>query len=346
MKRNVSGGIMGMAQGIFLTFIIGTIFWKYGQMAGGTYGNAARRAGELMSLVTGAGLGAGMAFGAQCTRIGVVCTAVAGMFGAFSSLIIFGEGSLGGGLALTGQGNLLGAIITAAVVAALCNVIEGKTKLDLLILPIVTLFVCIVTGLYMTPHVTRFMIWIGKGIGHAFALQPIVMGAVVAVLMGLLCTTPLTALAFTLSLGLSGISAGAAAVGCCCYMVGLACMSFYDNGPVYSLVQWLGTPMIQFHNIVKHPALWIPPALSAAILGAISVGVLRMTCDDIGAGVGTSGLYAPVMTWESMRPHTSWQILLLMILCMYFVLPACLTMCFRWIMFKKGWLKSGYMQLS
>lgn len=35
MKRNISGGITGMAQGIFLTFIIGMIFWKYGQMAGG-----------------------------------------------------------------------------------------------------------------------------------------------------------------------------------------------------------------------------------------------------------------------------------------------------------------------
>lgn len=346
MKRNISGGITGMAQGIFLTFIIGMIFWKYGQMAGGTYGHAARRAGELMVLVTGAGLGAGMAFGAQCTRIGVVCTAVAGMFGAYSQLIIFGEGSVPGRLALSGQGNLLGAILTAAVVAAVCNVLEGKTKLDLLLLPVVTLLVCVLTGLYLTPYMSRFMSWLGAVVGRAFTLQPILMGIVVAVVMGMLCATPLTALAFSLALGLSGVSAGAAAVGCCCQMVGFACMSFPDNGPVSSLVQLFGTPMLQFNNILRRPAIWIPPILSSAILGPVCVAALGMVNDEVGAGVGTAGLLGQVMAWDLMKGTWDHILLLVMIGSIHLLLPAILAVFFKWVMMRRGWIHEGDMRLS
>lgn len=346
MKRNISGGITGMAQGIFLTFIIGMIFWKYGQMAGGTYGHAARRAGELMVLVTGAGMGAGMAFGAQCTRIGVVCAAVAGMFGAYSQLIIFGRGSVKGALAISGQGDLLGAVLTAAVVTVICNIIEGKTKLDLLILPVVTLIVCIVTGIYLTPYISGFMSWLGAVIARAFSWQPLLMGMAVAVIFGMLCTTPLTALAFTTALGLSGEAAGAAAVGCCCQMVGFACMSFGDNGPVYSIVQFLGTPMIQFHNIIRRPAIWIPPIISSAILGPVSVAALHMVNDDVGAGVGTAGLLGQVMAWELMKPYTDRILLLIMIIGIHILMPALLCMFFKWLMMKKRWIHEGDMSLS
>ena len=56
------------------------------------------------------------------------------------------------------------------------------------------------------------------------------MGIVVSVIMGMVLTLPISSAALGIILGLNGVAAGAATIGCCCQMIGFAVTSFKDNG--------------------------------------------------------------------------------------------------------------------
>ncbi len=62
------------------------------------------------------------------------------------------------------------------------------------------------------------------------------MGALIAVLMGMALTLPISSAAIAIMLSLNGLAAGAATVGCAAQMVGFAVMSYRVNGcePAYS----------------------------------------------------------------------------------------------------------------
>ena len=52
------------------------------------------------------------------------------------------------------------------------------------------------------------------------------MGIVVSVIMGMVLTLPISSAALGIILGLNGVAAGAATIGCCCQMIGFAVTSF------------------------------------------------------------------------------------------------------------------------
>ena len=90
----------------------------------------------------------------------------------------------------------------------------------------------------------------------ATELHPFLMGIVVAVVVGMALTLPISSAAICAGHGLTGLAGGAALAGCCAQMVGFAVMSFKDNrwGGVVS--QGLGTSMLQMGNIIKNPRRW------------------------------------------------------------------------------------------
>ena len=89
------------------------------------------------------------------------------------------------------------------------------------------------------------------------------MGAVIAVLVGMALTAPISSAALCIMIGIDGIAAGAACVGCCCQMVGFAVASWKDNGLGGTLSQMFGTSMLQFSNIVRRPAIWLAPTFAS-----------------------------------------------------------------------------------
>ena len=105
-------------------------------------------------------------------------------------------------------------------------------------------------GIIVGPPISRFMSWLGGIINWGTEQQPIVMGIVVSVVMGMVLTLPISSAALGIILGLNGVAAGAATIGCCCQMVGFAVTSYRDNGFGGLLSQGLGTSMLQVPNIV------------------------------------------------------------------------------------------------
>ena len=157
-------------------------------------------------------------------------------------------------------------------------------------MPFTSIIVAGIVTIFIGPYITKLIVWIGDLINQGVNMQPFFMSIVVAVLMGMALTAPISSAAIGVMLGLNGLAAGAALAGCCAQMIGFAVMSMDDNDIGDVVAIGIGTSMLQFKNIVKHPIIWLPPILTSAIIAPISTCLLEISCSAIGSGMGTAGL--------------------------------------------------------
>ena len=335
-------GMSGMAVGLFATLIIGTIIENVGNAFGdNAFGESVRLAGQFAKFLMGAGIALGMGYKLRKAPLVSISAGVVGMLASFVAAI-----SKGKTIGFTSVGEPLGTFIAAFVALEVGSLVSGKTKVDIIVTPLV----CIASGalvafLIGTP-ISAFMEVLKSLIKTAGEQQPFLMGIFVAVLMGVFLTLPISSAAIGVTLGLEGIVAGAAVVGCCCQMVGYAVMSFRENKWGGLLAQGLGTSMLQMPNLVKKPILWLPPVIASAVLGPIATCVLKMTSTPTGSGMGTAGLVGVIETFSAMVASEAWWIVLLKILAIDVVLPALICLSISELMRKKGWIKYGDLKLD
>lgn len=339
-------GLSGMALGLFATLLVGTIIQQIGTFLGGSVGDAIYLFGKMAAALTGAGIGVGTACKFKEPPLVVLSAATAGMVGAFASKILAGAVLVEGSILLTGPGEPLGAFIAAMVAIELGHLVAGKTKVDILVTPIVGILSGSVVGLILGPPISSFMSALGAMINWGTVQQPFLMGIVVSVLMGMILTLPISSAAIGIILNLSGIAAGAATIGCCCNMVGFAVASYRENKVGGLLAQGIGTSMLQVPNILKKPVIWLPAIISSAILGPVGTMVMNMQSNATGSGMGTCGLVGQIMTWQVMAPVEGPAMTLLKIILMHFVLPAAVTLAVSELMRRKGWIQYGDMKLD
>ncbi len=341
-------GLSGMATGLFATLIIGTIICQVGTLVGGQVGYYLNAVGTFAKVLMGAGIGLGVAYKLKKDPLVAISGGVAGMIGAFASKIISSptivfNGSL---TTLVSVGEPLGAFVASFVAIEVGSLVSKKTKVDIIVTPIVAIFSGSIIGLLVGPPISSFMTFIGDIINTSAQQQPILMGILVAVLMGICLTLPISSAAIGVSLGLSGIAAGSAVIGCCCQMIGFAVMSFRENKFGGLVAQGVGTSMLQMPNLLKHPICWLPPVIASAILGPIGA-VLGLTSSAVGSGMGTAGLVGPIETYFTMtNAGTSPIIVLLLILGFCIVLPAVICLAISEFMRKKNLIKEGYLKLE
>ena len=339
-------GLSAMAHGLFATLIIGTIIQQIGTLIGGNIGDLIYVIGKVAASLTGAGIGVAVAYKFKEAPLVVVSAATAGMIGAFASKALAGALLVEGAVVYSGPGEPLGAFIAAYVGIFFGHMVSGKTKVDILVTPIVTIGTGAAVGLLIGPPISGFMTWLGSLINWGTEQQPFLMGIVVSVLMGMILTLPISSAALGVILNLSGLAAGAATVGCCCNMVGFAVASYRENKIGGLLAQGIGTSMLQVPNIVKKPVIWLPVILSSAILGPVGTMVLHMTNNATGSGMGTAGLVVQIMTWQTMIQTEAGSVVLMKILLIQVILPAIVTLLISEFMRKKGWIKFGDMKLE
>lgn len=340
-------GLSGMATGLFATLIIGTIIQQIGIFVPGVVGDYLYIIGKVAAAITGAGIGASVAAKLHASPLVVISSATAGMVGAFASKIIAGAVLTDGVMVLASVGEPLGAYIAAMVCVYIGRLVSGKTKIDILITP----FCCIVggstVGLLIGPPISEFMGWLGSIINWGTEQAPFLMGIIVSVVMGMVLTLPISSAALGIILGLNGIAAGAATVGCCANMIGFAVASYKENGVNGLLAQGLGTSMLQISNIVKKPLIWLPAILTSAILGPISTMLFKMTNNSTGSGMGTAGLVGQINAYQTMVSEgVDPGFVLFEILLMHFVLPAVLAYGISEAMRKAKLIKHGDMKLD
>lgn len=326
LDRIFIDGLSAMAQGLFATLIIGTIIQQIGTLVGGPAGDMIYALGKVAASLTGAGIGAAVAYRFKEGPLVVVSAATAGMVGAFASKLLAGAVLVDGAMVYAGPGEPLGAFIAAYVGIIFGHLVSGKTKVDILVTPIVAIGTGSAVGLVLGPPISGFMAWLGSLINWGTEQQPFLMGIVVSVLMGMILTLPISSAALGIILNLSGLAAGAATVGCCCNMVGFAVASYRENKIGGLLAQGIGTSMLQVPNIVRRPVIWLPAIASSAILGPVGTMVLQMTSNATGSGMGTAGLVGQIMTWQTMVQTEPASIVLIKILAIQIILPAAVTL--------------------
>ena len=205
-------GLSGMATGLFATLIIGTIIQQIGSLIGGSIGDTVFIIGKMAAAVTGAGIGCGVAYRFKEPPLVVLSAAVAGMVGAFASKITAGTVFVDGVVHLAGPGEPLGAFLAAYIAIEAGHLVSGKTKVDILVTPFCGILAGSAVGLILGPPISAFMVWIGSLINWGTEQQPLLMGIIVSVLMGIILTLPISSAALGIILDLNGLAAGAAVI--------------------------------------------------------------------------------------------------------------------------------------
>ena len=333
-------GLSGMALGLFSTLIIGTIIGQIGTLVGNEIGTYLIAISSVAKTVTGAGIGVGVAAKFKQGPLVTVSAAVAGMIGAFPAL---GMESF----ALGKAGEPLGAFVAALIGIECGRLVAGRTKIDIILTPLVSICTGAAAGFIVGPPISNFMKWLGNLVNINVEASPILGGIAVSVLMGMILTLPISSAALGVSMGLTGLAAGAATIGCCCQMVGFAVASYRENKFGGFIAQGIGTSMLQVPNILRRPLIWLPPIISSAILGPIASAVLHMVSTPIGSGMGSAGFVGQIAAYGAMlETGMSTKVALIQIIIMHFVLPAVVTLIFSEGMRKAGWIKDGDMKLE
>lgn len=346
LNRVFIDGLAGMAHGLFATLIVGTIIQQIGTLVGGDIGNTIFIIGKVAAALTGAGIGVGVASRYKESPLVILSAATAGMVGAFAGKLMAGEVLVEGVMRFAGPGEPLGAFIAAYVGIEVGHLVSGKTKVDILVTPLLAITAGSVVGILIGPSISKLMTSLGAMINWGTEQQPFLMGIVVSVLMGMILTLPISSAALGVILNLSGLAAGAATIGCCCNMVGFAVASYRENKVGGLLAQGIGTSMLQVPNIVRKPIIWLPAILSSAILGPVGTMVLNMTNNATGSGMGTAGFVGQIMTWQTMTATEDPTIVLIKILAIQIILPAVVTLAISEFMRKQNWIKPGDMKLD
>ena len=346
INRYLIDGLSGMALGLFSTLIVGLIVKQIGSGVGGHIGGMLIQIGSLALITTGAGIGVGMAHKLKAPNLVVYASAVTGMFGAYAGKILAGSVLVGPTVHLLGPGEPLTAFLAAIVGIEMGRLVFGRTLLDILITPIVTLVSGGVVAIFIGPAISSFMAYLGDIILFATQQQPFSMGVIISVLMGIFLTLPISSAAISIILGLKGIAAGAATAGCAAQMIGFAVASYRENKVNGLLAQGLGTSMLQMPNIVKNPRIWIPAIVASAITGPIATVIFAMENNPSGGGMGTAGLVGQIMTWNTMVGSESSTVLLIKIALTHFILPAIIALGVSEWLRRIGWIKLGDMKIN
>lgn len=336
LHRYFIDAMSAMAQGLFASLLIGTIISTLGTQLGipvldeiGGYAKSA--AGPAMAVAIGYALQA-------------------------PPLVLFSLVAVGGAAnTLGGAGGPLAVLVLAIVAAELGRLISRRTKIDIIVTPLVTIFSGCGLAYLIAPYIGAAASSVGSLIMWATELQPFLMGIIVSVVVGVALTLPISSAAICAALGLTGLAGGAAVAGCCAQMIGFAVISFRENGWGGFFAQGIGTSMLQVPNIIKNPRIWIAPTLASAITGPIATCVfgLQMNGDAIASGMGTCGFVGQIGVYtgwladiaagaKTAITATDWVGLVL--IC--FILPALLSLVFDLVLRKLNWVKPGDMKLD
>ncbi len=328
-----------MALGLFASLLMGTIFGTVAKYI--PDGNVIK---DYFTLLSGAGgacgamIGVAIAHSLKAPMLVLLSAGVVGMFGNAYGITIMVDG-----VAKSVTAGPAGAFIAVLFAVEIGKLVSKATKVDILVTPAVTLGVGGLVAMLLCPGVSWCMYWLGSFVNYATTVVPFAMGVIIAVVVGIVLTLPISSAALCAMIGISGLAGGAATVGCCAQMIGFAVISFRENKWGGVVAQGLGTSMLQMGNIIKKPIIWVAPTLAGAVVGPLSTCVFKLECTGVSAGMGTCGLVGPLGIFTDMG-FNGGSIVGVLLLCI--IAPAVLSLVFNEIMRKLGWIKTGDMQLD
>ncbi len=354
----------GMAQGLFVTLIAGTILCQIGTWCGGqnnNFGKILLAIGNFAKTLMGAGIGVGIAHKLGAKPLVIFGAAVSGLLGAWSmSLVgVMTDGAAIPALTLGAPGNPVGAYVVALIAVEVAGLYAGKTKVDIVLVPLGMLLLTLASVWVAWPFV-KLIDLVGQGLVAAISAGTalkILVGILVAVVLGVLLTMPTSSAAIWIAIAATAvgtsedyqiamsIAGGAATAGCAAHMIGFAVASFRENKWGGLISQGIGTSMLQIPNIMRNPRIMIPEIAASVVAGLVAV-LLDVRCNASGGGMGTSGLVGVFGIIEESQKWgvPTWKYALGIVLCM-FVIPALVSFGVSELLRKVNWIKPGDQKL-
>ncbi len=331
-KRYGQEALTYMALGLFSSLLIGLILKTLGQQivtVGGLeqMGKIFIEVGSIAMSLMGSAIGVAIAVALKAPPLVLFASVVTGMMGATMTSEAFNV-----------QGGPAGAFVTVVLATELGKAISKETKVDVILTPFVTIMSGAIVAKLFSPVIGFSVKMLGDIVTKFTELQPVPMGFLVAVVVGLALTAPISSAALCIMLDISGIAAGAAAAGCCAQMVGFAVMTYKENGFSGLIAQGVGTSMIQIPNILKNWWLLLPPTIASGVCGVLSTTVFEMKSGALFAGMGTSGFVGQIgaFTVDGVS-----QMTILSVVITHFVVPAAIVILFRKLLEAKGKISVG-----
>lgn len=276
-QRYAIDALSAMAQGLFASLLIGTILATIGDLSGVA---ALNQIGTFAKSVAGPAMAIAIGYALRTPPLVLFSLAAVG----------YAANDAGG------AGGPLAVLAIAIIASELGKAVSKETDVDIIVTPAVTILGGCGLALIAAPWIGALASSVGGFIMWATELQPLFMGIIVSVVIGIALTLPISSAAICAALGLTGLAGGAALAGCCAQMVGFAVMSFRENRWGGLLSQGIGTSMLQMGNIVKKPVIWLPPIIASAVTGPVATCVFQLSQNGpaVASGMGTCGLVGPI----------------------------------------------------
>ncbi len=286
----------GMAYGFFATLIIGVIIDQLGgllhisEVTGPIY--------AALSTAMGFGIGIGIALSLKLDGLKMVVVASMGAI-ATAFTVSYGSDPWIMWPPYGRPGNPLTVYLVVVFGYLIMNaILKKKTSFDILLVPLTGVLISGLLTFILSFPSDVLKIAISDFVAFSAVQQPVITSILVAVIMGMLLTAPISSAAIAILISLNGTAAAAALVGCTTQMIGFAVQSIKKNNIATILSVGLGTSMLQFKNIIKKPIIWLPTIIASAIISPTfyllfnSVFTVVDPTETLktGAGMGSSGL--------------------------------------------------------
>ena len=334
-QRYAIDALAAMAQGLVASLLIGTIFGTAGDLSGIAFFG---EIGAFAKSVAGPAMAIAIGYALKTPPLVLFSLAAVG----------YAANDAGG------AGGPLAVLVIAIVASELGKAVSKETKVDIIVTPAVTIMCGCGLSLALAPWIGAVASSIGGFIMWATELQPLFMGIIVSVVVGIALTLPISSAAICAALGLTGLAGGAALAGCCAQMVGFAVMSFRENGWGGVLSQGIGTSMLQMSNIMRKPLVWIPPIVASAVTGPVATCLFQLQQNGpaIASGMGTCGLVGPIGVYTGWVADAAagaagpgaFEWIGLIAIC--FILPAVISWAVCALMRKAGAIDEGDLKLE
>ncbi|MGL5245382.1 MAG: PTS transporter subunit IIC [Sarcina sp.] len=285
IMNRIFKGSAGLAQGIFVTLGIGLLLENIGKI---TNIPVLVIIGTVTKTLMSPAIGAGIAFALGANALTIFSAMAASTLGAAAINVV-----TTGGL-LIKSGEPIGAVLAGIVATYIGKRILGKTKVDMMIVPLASVLLGGLFGYYVSKIITPVLNYIGGTITNATQSSLLLSSIVIAILWGILIMSPASSVALAVALSLNPEASAAALVGCTAQFVGFTIMSLKENDIGGIMAIFLCTPKIQLPNVTKNLKLMIPTLIASAIASPIAVIFLGLRANSTIAGMGLSSFVAPI----------------------------------------------------
>jgi len=336
LKQFLMTTMNGMVYGLFATLIIGVIIQQIGKLTGIELLEITIY-GRLASLM-GVGIGLGIGLSLKMNGLKLVVASVMGGIASSFTLLVSGEmATYSNELSRFVNEPVKVYLVTIFGILILNQLLKKKTPFDILLIPLTGVAIATILTLIIGGPVRFVIDLIQDGIAISMTVAGLPMTIIIAVVMGMLLTSPLSSAAIAIAISLNGPAGGAAVIGCTAQMIGFAVQSRKDNniGMVLSIA--FGTSMLQFKNILLKPIIWLPTIIASAILAPIAYVLFNTETTQFGSGMGSSGFVGQLQTLEAMEYSGAAWISVIYMIVGSAVLVFFIDLLFR----KKNWIVNG-----